>query len=212
MTMQATSVAARAIAHLRTLKPSTWCTSHVIADAIDSDTTAIAGSLAPYVKRGEVQLSKEGRNNLYSLGAGKRETLDDEPPEADEPRQRVTKAKAGDRAETNGHASVFHAAGPMPHPSTWKGKVATKATRASARKPKKATALAIATVRRQVRRAAVPTPPQPHSLAVALFNTGELVLEVGQQPAFRLSREQTGELIDYLMRLDQLAGSSVRPT
>ena len=205
------SIASRAIEHLRTLKKGESCTSPVLAEAIDCESSSVAAVLAPYVKTGTVAIRKDGRNNCYSIGSGKpQREAGDEPPDHDEPRQRTVRATAGGAAETNGHASVFHAAGAVPHPSSWaqpttppkaskKTGLARLARPAVVAQPTRRSRVAV-----EVIAPAADTPPQPRSLTVGLFNTGELVIEVAKQLPVRLSREQTTELVDYLLRLDQL--------
>lgn len=109
------SVASLAIAFLR--KHASEATSVVIADAIDCEVHVIAGSLQAHVKSGGILLRKEGRLNFYKLDAGyapkarnghsNGSVPGDEPPDDDEPAQRVVKAKETVALGKRGRNSVF---------------------------------------------------------------------------------------------------------
>lgn len=219
------SVAAFSIDHLRSLGLHAEASASVIADAIDSDTTTVASCLAPYVKAGVLAVRREGRFVFFSVRAtGTRVPAE---PDDDPPRRKAESQSAPNPAGS----SIFATAAAVPHPTTWsapkkaakkqpipaapkskwKGKVAPKAipkkSRRSKPKHRPAVARQLLTVQTPP---AISVEPKPHALGVALFNTGDLVLEAPGAAPLRLNRAQTQDLLAYLLKLDQLATPSAQ--
>jgi hypothetical protein len=118
--------------------------------------------------------------------------------EADErrggqPLQRIVPAAQAPRPATRSPASVFHQAGPQaPASAVWKAAKTDK--RSSA--PKRAT-----TPQQLTAVVATRATEREPRIACAVFNTGEMLLELPGKPPLRLDRDQCADLLRWLQKV-----------
>jgi hypothetical protein len=156
-----------------------------LSDAIDCESGTLHALLAVPVKYG--YLAREKRDGITRWRMGDGTPLPAEPDD-DPPVQRIVSAA---------HAPKKSLATRAPHARSAKPARAKQAARAN---KAKATPLAIAT----------PPPPKTAgapSLSCAVFNTGELLLEVPGQAPLRLDGRQTADLLRWLQRVQPTIAS-----
>lgn len=149
-----------------------------LADEIDADSGTIAALLAWPLKQGYFARTLRAGINWWSMGDGTPLAAepDDEPPV-----QRIVPARgtAIDVPKQTRRARRT----PAPPP------------------PKKARAAPPAPLAPALPAVVTPASPAAPALSVAVFNTGELLLEVPGQSALRLDGRQTADLLRWLQRV-----------
>lgn len=223
------SIAERAIAHIYAAKdPRGESHSVDLATALDVSINVISPCLKRAVKAGLLNKRAHQGKVLYSRGtvqsahkqpltedpAG-RDTGDDDDAAADHfVHRRVKATDALPRVSTTAARSVFdlvppsgrggadpgskqQAAGPWKQPAA-----AAKAKGKSPGNPtSKTPAPQAATAFNSISPIPIPIPPE-RAMACALYNTGDLVIEVPDQHPIRLTRTQTRDLVSYLRHVE----------
>lgn len=210
------SVAARALEHVLGFPIGTEVSGSDICAAIGHDKAAgISPFLDTAVTHGLLACRKDAatRQLFYSLGAP-RDVFDADERRGGKPLQRTVKASDKPLKAAPGPSSVFDTGTGTPPPSGFKGWLKREAEKpdsepAAAPAPKPTVKPPAVKVRRKdgsVQR--IPRPLEPRlerthtgpGIACAMFNTGDLVIEVPGQPSLRLSAMQSADLVGYLQR------------
>lgn len=172
-----------------------------LASAIDKETFELRALLSWALKLGAIASDKVDGEWFYDVGDGvAREAPTPTPPPA------TRKAPAAAPAARASHltraakakAAPPRKAKPAPAPKLTATRRAQPPTSAVAPQP-----VAAPRPAHSPPVAVLPlTPSAEPTVSVALFNTGALLIEAGSQAPLRLSREQTRELVGYLLRID----------
>lgn len=169
-----------------------------LASAIDKETFELRALLSWALKLGAIASDKVDGEWFYDVGDGvAREAPTPTPPPATRkapaaaPAPRAARASHVTRA-AKAKAAPPRKAKPAPAPKPTAPRRAQPPTSAVAPRPAHSPAIAVLP----------PTTAAEPTVSVALFNTGALLIEAGSQAPLRLSREQTRELVGYLLRLD----------
>lgn len=158
-----------------------------LADEIDCDSGTIAALLAWPLKHGYFARTLREGINWWSMGDGTPPAAE---PDDDPPVQRTVPAPRG-------------TAIPVPKKKTKAKRRPPPTPRAAPATPRRPRQVALTPARAPALPSIAPPAPPPGApaLSVAVFNTGELLLEVpGQQP-LRLDGQQTADLLRWLQRV-----------
>lgn len=199
------SKTAQALEHLQAQPGGTKLTCADFVATFGWDSSNVKNYLKSLLDHGIVVAEQVGdtRKQCYQLPvAGK-------PPadafEADErrggqPLQRIVPATQAPKPSARSPASVFHQAGAQaPASAVWK---AAKSGKPAA--PKRTSAPQQLTTVVATR----PTEREPR-IACAVFNTGEMLLELPGQPPLRLDRDQSADLLRWLQKVQPTIHSEI---